>query len=229
MVNGGPNLLEKWGGPVIQDFAVAGTKVEQVPQVATAVGVRISPPIWGDGLLEVVAEKDILAQMAPSKQKFDLGIRGIANWQDGKIGRFGWKGQKPDLKIFTEQAYDWEMGISTPDRPMEQVPNAAPRKTKHPDISKDEELDVVFYQRYLDAPPRGPSSAESQHGEQVFKDTGCVYCHIHERSSTGGFANERSSPITAWRRTAFSPRSSWFLVETCSSTSTLRSRTGPSA
>jgi CxxC motif-containing protein (DUF1111 family) len=192
MINGGPSLLEDQGGPAIQDFAVQGTMVEQVPKLATALGVRISPPIWGSGLVEAVSEHDLLAQMGPSKEKFDLGIRGIANWQEGKIGRFGWKAQKPDMKQFTEQAYDWEMGISTPDRGLEQVCNRAPRKVTKCDISQDELLDVVFYQRYLDAPPRGVITNEVKHGEDVFKGTGCVYCHNPELTTS---ANAIGIPV----------------------------------
>jgi CxxC motif-containing protein (DUF1111 family) len=132
------------------------------------------------GLVEAVPEKDIVAQMAPNEEKFKLGIRGIANWEDGKLGRFGMKAQKKDMKVFTEQAYDWEMGITTPDRGLEQVPNAQPRKVKRAELSQDELLDVVFYQRYLDAPPRGPITAEVRHGEQVFTTNGCALCHNPE-------------------------------------------------
>ncbi|MDB5097996.1 MAG: putative thiol oxidoreductase with 2 cytochrome c heme-binding site [Cyanobacteria bacterium RYN_339] len=192
MVNGGPSLLESKGGPMIQDFAVFGTKVEQVPQETTALATRMSPQVWGLGLVEAVAEKDIVSQMAPNDEKFKLGIRGIANWEEGKLGRFGMKAQKKDLKVFTEQAYDWELGITTPDRGTEPFPNQSPHKVAKAELSQDELLDVTFYQRYLDAPPRGPITAEARHGEQLFTANGCALCHSTELTTS---PNEIGIPV----------------------------------
>lgn len=177
MLNGGPSLLEHVGGPMIQDRAVTGYDIERVPKEATSLSHRMSPPVWGMGLMEAVPEQALLAQMAPSDEKFALGIRGIANWEKGKIGRFGFKAQKATMKTFSEQAFSWELGISTPGRPEDPLPNKAPGQAKHPDISEEELLDVAFYQRYLGAPPRGPITREVEAGEKVFKGAGCVHCH----------------------------------------------------
>ncbi len=177
MLNGGPSLLEHVGGPMIQDRAVTGYEIERVPKEATSLSHRISPPVWGLGLVEAIPEQALLSQMAPSDEKFALGIRGIANWEKGKIGRFGMKAQKGTLKSFTEQAFSWELGISTPGKPEDPVPNRPATKPKTPDISEDELLDVVFYQRYLGAPPRGPITREVEAGEKVFKGSGCIHCH----------------------------------------------------
>jgi CxxC motif-containing protein (DUF1111 family) len=192
MINGGPSLLEDKGGPMIQDFSVYGTKIEQVPKETTALATRMSPNVWGVGLVEAVPEKDIVAQMAPNDEKFKLGIRGIANWEDGKLGRFGMKAQKKDMKVFTEQAYDWELGVTTQDRGVEQYPNEKPHKIKKAELSQDELMDVVFYQRYLDAPPRGPINAQVRHGEQLFTANGCALCHNPELT-TG--PNEIGIPV----------------------------------
>lgn len=177
MLNGGPSLLEHVGGPMIQDRAVTGYDIERVPKEATSLSHRISPPVWGVGLLEAVPEQALLAQMAPNDEKFALGIRGIANWEKGKIGRFGMKAQKSTMKAFTEQAFSWELGISTPGKPEDPLPNKAPGKPKVPDISNEELLDVAFYQRFLGAPPRGPITREVEAGDKIFKGVGCAHCH----------------------------------------------------
>ena len=177
MLNGGPSLLEHVGGPMIQDRAVTGHAIERVPREATSLSHRISPPVWGLGLVEAIPEQALLAQMAPNDEKFALGVRGIANWENGEIGRFGMKAQKSTMKAFTEQAFSWELGISTPGKLEDPLPNAPPAKPKTPDISEDELLDVAFYQRYLGAPPRGPITREVEVGERVFKGIGCIHCH----------------------------------------------------
>jgi CxxC motif-containing protein (DUF1111 family) len=176
-LNGGPSLLTHVGGPMIQAFATMGTAKVQVPVEATSVSRRISPQCWGMGLLEAVPEEDVMAQMVPNEEKLALGIRGIANWEEGKLGRFGMKAQKRDMKVFTEQAFDWELGISTPDRGTEQVSNAEVVKVKQAEISNEELMDVVNYQRYLDGPGRGPVTAAVDFGAVQFNKLGCVHCH----------------------------------------------------
>ena len=133
--------------------------------------------IYTRGLVEAVPEQALLGQMAPNDDKFRLGVRGIANWEKGQIGRFGMKSQKATLKTFTEQAFSWELGISSRGKPEDPMPNAPPKKPKTPDISEEELLDVVFYQRYLGAPPRGPITREVENGERLFKGVGCAHCH----------------------------------------------------
>lgn len=176
MLHGGPSLLEHKGGPMIQDFAVAGTAIDQVPKETTALTTRTSPQVWGLGLVEAIPEADLLAQMAPDPDKLRLGVRGIANWDQGRIGRFGAKAQKSTLKIFTEQALDWEMGIVTRDRGTEQSPNGPPKR-KPAEISQEELMDLVAYQRYLAPPPRGEASWASRRGEKHFVGVGCAECH----------------------------------------------------
>lgn len=177
MLNGGPSLLEHVGGPMIQDHSVTGYEIERMPKEATSVSHRISPMVWGVGLSEAIPEQALLAQMAPNDAKFQLGIRGIANWEKGQIGRFGVKAQKASMKSFTEQAFSWELGISTPGKPEEPQPNGQPKPVKNPDMSNEELMDVVFYQRYLGAPPRGPITSEVELGEKAFRGVGCNHCH----------------------------------------------------
>lgn len=178
MLNGGPSLLEHVGGPMIQDKVLTGFAPERVPAEATALTRRISPPVWGLGLIEAIPKEAILAQMRPDETKRALGIRGLANWEKGELGRFGWKAQKSSVVTFTEQAFSWELGISTPGRLEEPVPNAPPRQVAKPDISRAEFEDVVAYQRYLGAPPRGEVSWKAQRGETLFSGVGCVHCHV---------------------------------------------------
>lgn len=183
MLNGGPSLLEHVGGPMIQDRAVMGYNIERMPKEATSVSHRISPNVWGSGLTEAIPEQALLSQMAPNESKFALGIRGIANWDKGAIGRFGMKAQKSSMKAFTEQAFSWELGISSPGKPEEPQPNGAPKVVKAPDISNEEVMDVVFYQRYLGAPPRGPITTEVERGEKAFRGVGCNHCHTPTHST----------------------------------------------
>jgi len=103
---------------------------------------RIPTPVFGAGLIETIADKDILAnKTANSSTKARLGIGGHENrnrndrfgsrtgasggtgnsgiggqenrtGNDGTITRFGWKAQNKSLMIFAGEAYNVEQGVT---------------------------------------------------------------------------------------------------------------------
>lgn len=177
MYRGGPSLLEHLGGPMIQERAITGTELEKIPGEATSLSQRLSPPVWGVGLVEAIPAEAILAQMRPDLTRRGLGIRGIANWERGRIGRFGMKAQKATLQTMTSQAFSWQMGIATPNQPEEPLPNRSPNRMPRGEISQATVDDLVAYQRFLGAPPRGPIDSRVRAGERAFARVGCVHCH----------------------------------------------------
>jgi CxxC motif-containing protein (DUF1111 family) len=169
---------------------------------------RIPTAVFGAGLIEQIPDAAILAnQAASSSQKRDLGIGGRANYavagrtisglannngNDGTISRFGWKAQNQTLLLFSGEAYNVEMGITselfqverdeTPSCQFATVPN---------DTQNFDALDALTgttaiqnfanFQRFL-APPRPspdtPGGAQSiARGRGVFESTGCALCH----------------------------------------------------
>ena len=93
---------------------------------------RIPTPVFGAGLIEMIPDRAILAnQAANASAKQSLGIGGRANRQrlfgqrsecpgrrttirnDGTISRFGWKAQVKSLLLFSGEAYNVEMGITS--------------------------------------------------------------------------------------------------------------------
>ncbi len=90
---------------------------------------RIPTPLFGAGLIEQIEDSTIIANLAANAAaKTQLGIRGrpnvatsgrtisgIANrnGNDGTITRFGWKAQNVSLLLFSGEAYNVEMGISS--------------------------------------------------------------------------------------------------------------------
>ncbi len=81
--------------------------------------VRQAPQLIGLGLLEAIAEQDILANADPQDLDGD-GIRGVPNWitdeHSGEIrlGRFGWKAAKISLRQQSAEALLLDMGLSSP-------------------------------------------------------------------------------------------------------------------
>src|SRR5260370_525529 len=108
--------------------------------------LRIPTPVFGAGLIEAIPDSAILANMkAQAHLKRPLGIFGHPNAHlsgnanrsanDGTITRFGWKAQNKSLLLFSGEAYNVEMGVTSQLFPQERdetpgcVFNATPEDT----------------------------------------------------------------------------------------------------
>jgi CxxC motif-containing protein (DUF1111 family) len=169
---------------------------------------RIPSPVFGAGLIEQIPDATILAnQAANSSQKRDLGIRGRPNifvsgrtisgvpnrnGNDGTIARFGWKAQNVSLLLFSGEAYNVEMGITSElfqnerDQTRECQFATVPNDTQNfdaPDALTGTTAIQNFanFQRFL-APPTpstympGGSSSIGR-GRTLFSSVGCALCH----------------------------------------------------
>ena len=96
---------------------------EVVPQDATVVVLRATPPTFGDGLIDAIPDSTILANVtnqANSSTAQQLGIHGQANMAfdvptgTTRPGRFGWKAQVPSLLMFVADALTNEIGATNP-------------------------------------------------------------------------------------------------------------------
>lgn len=105
----------------------------------TMLSPRIGPQVAGLGLLEAVAEQDILALADPNDQDHD-GITGRANrvWdaaaQQTVLGRFGWKANQPNLLQQAAAAFNGDLGITSPFFPLESNVPGGGRNKKGPGI-----------------------------------------------------------------------------------------------
>jgi CxxC motif-containing protein (DUF1111 family) len=170
---------------------------------------RIPSPVFGAGLIEQIPDAAILAnQAASSSQKSALGIKGRPNihvsgrtisgttnrnGNDGTITRFGWKAQNVSLLLFSGEAYNVEMGITselfqnerdqTPSCQFATVPNdtqdfvtadVTPGALKLSPIAIQ---NFANFQRFL-APPTPSSDTPSiVRGKSQFVSVGCALCH----------------------------------------------------
>ena len=169
---------------------------------------RIPTPLFGAGLIEQIPDTAILANQASNAtRKRDLGIRGHANFRvagrtisgqannngnDGTVSRFGWKAQNQTLLLFSGEAYNVEMGISSELFQVERDETPTCQFANVPNTSQDfEATDALTgttaiqsfgnFQRFL-APPKPstntPGGAESiARGRSQFESTGCALCH----------------------------------------------------
>ena len=150
---------------------------------------RVAPPVFGLGLLEAVAEADLVA-LADENDANGDGISGRPNYvwdvaaQAPRLGRFGWKANQPSLRQQTAAAYNGDMGITTSLFPLEpaagqtqagnQPPGSAPA-----DLADGELANATFYVQTLGVPARRDvNNDQVKAGKALFISAKCASCHV---------------------------------------------------
>ncbi|HEX4985186.1 MAG TPA: di-heme oxidoredictase family protein [Burkholderiales bacterium] len=148
------------------------------------VSPRIAPPVFGLGLLEAVADRDIRARADPT------GRHGRVNevWDPvGKrmaLGRFGWKAGAASLLHQSASAFSGDLGITTSVFPDENcsAPQTACRAAPSagtPEVEDARLGMLVLYQKSLAVPARRDvANGQVRQGERLFAEIGCADCHL---------------------------------------------------
>lgn len=163
---------------------------------------RNTPALFGDGLLDAVPEdvlhaeqrrNSTLGRVVGVSRAKDPAIRGrVARLADGRLGRFGWKGEFATLDEFVRAACANELGLSNPSKPQAiSLAKAAPASDKV-DLSDAQCILIGDYLRDLPAPVQTMPS-DSYHKAQVeagaasFEAIGCADCHTPNLGPIAGF------------------------------------------
>jgi CxxC motif-containing protein (DUF1111 family) len=160
----------------------------------TMISPRVAPPMIGMGLLEAIADRDILAFADPDDADGD-GISGRPNygWDDTAkkvaLTRFGWKAGQPTIAQQSAYAFAGDMGISSrlaragwgDCTEGQKACRAAPDGSdpKEGVELPDKMLDLVtFYARNLAVPARRDIDDPAVlRGKKIFYKSGCIGCH----------------------------------------------------
>ncbi|MFT3694830.1 MAG: di-heme oxidoredictase family protein [Kofleriaceae bacterium] len=157
------------------------------------VTIRIGPPVFGRGYLEAVADSEIQRVAAEQAQRTDA-IHGFVamspfasvpsgdgfstyNTGDMVIGRFGLKARVATLDDFTADAFQGDMGLTTPMRPVELAnpDNLTDDSKPGVDLDLDHVNRVAFYVRRIAIPKR---VGLTDQGKALFDQLQCSGCHV---------------------------------------------------
>ena len=162
---------------------------------------RIAPAVPGVGLLEAIAESDILAR-ADAEDADGDGISGRPNhvWDPlsgaRRLGRFGWKANQAGLHQQAAAAAFGDMGLTSALHPgpacpppqracREAAAAAAAAADGGAELSTERLAALTAYLRYLAAPARRQLDDPAVgRGELLFASAGCAACHT-PRARTG--------------------------------------------
>lgn len=150
---------------------------------------RVAPANFGLGLLEAVAESDLLAVADPEDRDGD-GVSGRPNhvWsvrlQRTVMGRIGWKANQPSLEQQAAGAFQGDMGITSslfPDQncPESQAACRAAPTGGSPEIDDSKVAAVTVYLQTLAVPARRDVNDPTVlHGAALFAQARCTQCHL---------------------------------------------------
>ncbi|WP_437760139.1 di-heme oxidoredictase family protein [Sorangium sp. So ce1389] len=203
-------------GHTMRPYGVAGATTLSLPgtDVTIKLSQRLGPPVFGRGYMEAVDDAEIervAAEQAArgdairgrinrvvfhSKKNGDETFHTFAEGDENLIGRFGFKARVATLDDFTADAYQGDMGITSPLRPHE-LPNpdgltddAKPGE----DVVLDTVNAVADYMRLLEIPRRAPADAR---GEALFEEADCAVCHVPSLRTRADYPIEQLADIDA--------------------------------
>jgi CxxC motif-containing protein (DUF1111 family) len=187
-------------GHTVHPLVSGGATTPILPPAAAPdlkVTTRVGPPILGRGYLEAISDDEILRVEAEQKLRTD-GIHGRANHVmyasqpnpdtrfhahepgDAVIGRFGLKARISTIDDFTADAFQGDMGITSPLRPLE-IPNPdglTDDLKGGVDVTIDSVNRRAMYIRMTAIPKRVDVASASARGRQLFADAQCAACHV---------------------------------------------------
>jgi CxxC motif-containing protein (DUF1111 family) len=207
------------GGSLIQDHAIGQVDAdpahvyiaEIVPAEATIRAARITTPLFGLGLVDAVPDQyfiDLAQQQAATSPRTAGTPNMVLEISSGqmRVGRFGWKAQVPTLFQFSGDAYLNEMGVTSPEFPVENCPQgdcAALAYNPVPGLNDDGGNVAEFhdFMTLLAPPGRGAiSAAMASMGSRVFQQIGCAACHtpviVSGPSPVEGLSNRVFRPFS---------------------------------
>lgn len=165
---------------------------------------RVSPALIGLGLLEAIAENDIVSQADPNDANGD-GISGrvrvVEDPETGvpRLGRFGWKAGAASVRHQVAGALRTDMGVLSSVWPMPDC-GAAQTDCGESGAEIDEEMleNMSVYTSLVGVhAQRASGDAQVQRGQAVFEQSACTACHTprYETSAFHPFAELRSQAI----------------------------------
>lgn len=182
-------------GHTIRRLMTAGATQPLVPTgSAFKQSTRVGPAVWAAGVIEAIAERELLRLEAEQATRTD-GVSGRVNRVnyssersadpafhahvkgDLVIGRFGVKARVATLDDFAADAFQGDMGLTSPLRLGEpQNPDGLIDDRKHGvDLPAETIAAVADYLRLLRLPARRTAPVD---GARLFESTGCATCHV---------------------------------------------------
>jgi len=175
----------------IESFSVVQTR-EEIKVLRKA--NRNTPALFGAGLIDAIPDtvlREAQKRTFPSFPEIKGRVSGLP---DGRLGRFGWKGQMASLDDFVRAACSNELGLEVPGHHQTSLATAQefdPSRLKL-DMNEEQcELLTRFVSRL--APPAQRTAGDRTippWGYMVFEAIGCATCHAPKLGAVRGLYSD---------------------------------------
>lgn len=144
---------------------------------------RLAPHMIGLGLLDAIPESRLHELADPDDSDGD-GISGrVQILDDGRVGRFGWKADSPNVAEQSAAAFAGDLGLTSSLQLTDDCTSEQPECTEHPNGGdpevEDKLLDRTILYSQAVAPPvrRNAEDPTVLEGKALFGVLGCDGCH----------------------------------------------------
>jgi mono/diheme cytochrome c family protein len=160
-----------------------------------------STALFGAGWIDCIPEKALtsnrLGRMTRGAAKeimadfSDVPIGRLRILPDGRIGKFGWKGQAATLEEFVASACSNELGLGTPSKEQAKPLGCPDYPSAAPDLNRKQFKSLVAFVSTLPRPveikPTEPAARDqAAKGKELFTAIGCATCHVPDMGGVKG-------------------------------------------
>jgi CxxC motif-containing protein (DUF1111 family) len=150
-----------------------------------------TPALFGSGLIDALPDRVLLA--TEERQRVKLGR--VSRLPDGRIGKFGWKGQTATLSDFVQAACANELGLGNPSHPQPRPLGKPKYEAPGLDLTQKQCDQLTAYVASLDRPTeRTPvdnqGKLDAVEGKKLFGKIGCADCHAPRLGDIDGIYSD---------------------------------------
>lgn len=154
--------------------------------------------LFGAGWIDLISEKAILKNArsrtldgVAAELSNDFGnvpVGRVRTLPDGRVGKFGWRGQFATLEEFVATACANEIGLGTPSVAQAKPLTGPATPDVEPDLDRKQFRALVAFVKTLPKPVEAapPDPAAAERGKEVFRTVGCAVCHVPDLGGVEG-------------------------------------------
>ncbi len=170
-------------------------------------GVQVAqlntPALFGDKLIDEIPDRVIIANERRQRLKWGLApadadaapVGRASRLANGRIGKFGWKGQTTTLAAFVQAACANELGLGNPSQAQPRPMNLPDYQPPGLDLTAEQCDQLTAFVAALPRPvERIPEEAgaavQVTAGKKIFHALGCADCHTPDLGSVPGLYSD---------------------------------------
>jgi CxxC motif-containing protein (DUF1111 family) len=152
-------------------------------------------------MLDLIPDQAIVANERQQRLRFGMAPGGTEKWPvgrvhrlaDGRIGRFGWKGQMATLADFVQAACANELGLGNPTQAQPTSMAQLNYKPRGLDLTQMQCDEITAFVAGLPRPKEQPPpdmAAHAHAGKGLFNTIGCADCHTPNLGQVQGLYSD---------------------------------------